>query len=1080
MQATKNGLKSTLRTPGKTLLFLLILTVTAALLCVSCSVYGAVRGYLADCDDYFHTIAELEYIGESYPNQAVYDQGFAAAVEENRDKLSALIQAEPVLAWEPASNELLISPEFSRWDTFVPDPYAAVLRVRLYAFEEKNGLYTALVKESYYSRTDHTGRLIMIRGVDGAPPLQFNTDYLMVGRFFTFSSGFSSLQIEPASFWENGEIVELPPLLPEGASPEEEAPFLRYAEILHLQNDACRVSYTAAIEDLYPFHQQLMTLTEGRFFTQAEYDSAAKVCIVSERIAGMLGLQVGDRFSFTLYRAEGDLYGPDNRSQIDEDSYLIVGLVSHSDSYPYWVFLPDAQVGRELRTVNGYTLGQFRLQNNRVPDFLELAAPLLEHGFRLNVYDQGYAAATEPMEELLFISGIFLAVCLLLAGCALAMQSHIFISRQREAARTMYAMGSGRLHVCVYYLSGALALTVPAAIFGAGIGKLAEGSVYQVLQRFASQYAEQDLRFSATRLAITRTLDFNPVSAMGSYLRAAAILAGGTLIFTLVFALLSLRDRKTKKVSVQSSLSCVGRPDPWPPEARQKQGARRPVVRQPYDATEQIHKKKKTVRQRAPKRAARVSRLSGFFKYGLLSLLRGRGRTVSVLLLGLAAAMFFGRLTDSRNEYQTQLDAYRQNAVITGSATDYYAKGISGLNVKGRPVSLLCSSDLLEEYSATTKLGNIKFLGVEGKEQLPFNWPQYGAYSYETVFHLLSKEPAWAGTSSVSGSPPFHFSEGGSVEWLEGWSEADFIRLDEMDYQFYDYSWAAWRTGSYRSGPAVCALPKSMMEERGIELGDRINTAIAYYHPYWNEIVEPLQLLVVASYVAPTESSTVYSPVTYVREGLEDENYFPIFDGSEEYWVGRESYSAEELAAFQAMGLSPAMSYSSFTFTLRDSKRLDELRAAMDEMGFTWVHSGERVKPFAKIEDDVYLDTVHSMERQIQYVSVLYTALYLLAGVIGFALAWLLIQSRRQEIAVMRALGTQPGRIIGCFLLEQLLLMTAGLGLGLLLCRLTGILLNPTQLKLTAAFLSVWIVSALICLNLGLRKQSFAALTEPE
>ena len=80
----------------------------------------------------------------------------------------------------------------------------------------------------------------------------------------------------------------------------------------------------------------------------------------------------------------------------------------------------------------------------------------------------------------------------------------------------------------------------------------------------------------------------------------------------------------------------------------------------------------------------------------------------------------------------------------------------------------------------------------------------------------------------------------------------------------------------------------------------------------------------------------------------------------------------------------------------------------------------------------------------------------------------------------MRALGTQPGRIIGCFLLEQLLLMTAGLGLGLLLCRLTGIQPNSTQLLLTAAFLCIWIVSALLCLNAGLRKQSFAALTEPE
>ena len=58
--------------------------------------------------------------------------------------------------------------------------------------------------------------------------------------------------------------------------------------------------------------------------------------------------------------------------------------------------------------------------------------------------------------------------------------------------------------------------------------------------------------------------------------------------------------------------------------------------------------------------------------------------------------------------------------------------------------------------------------------------------------------------------------------------------------------------------------------------------------------------------------------------------------------------------------------------------------------------------------------------------------------------------------------------------------MAAGLGIGVLLARLTGIRMNQTQLLLTLAFLSVWTVSALICLNAGLRKQSFAALTEPE
>ena len=1031
MQAIKNGLKSALRTPGKTLLFLLILTVTAALLTVSCSVFGAVRGYLGNCEDYFHTIAELEYIGQYYPNQYVYDEGFAAAVEENRDALSALITAEPVLAWEPASNELMLSPLIHRWDEFVPDPYAAVLRVKLYGYEPSSGLYSAMVTETLYSRSDDTNKLILIRGIDGAEKLDCPASYLVSGYFY------SNFQIEPVSFRDNGELIELPPQLPEGASEAEEAGFQRYADALHRINDSYRVTRTAAMEDLYPFHQQLITLTGGRGFTQKEYDEKAKVCVVSERIAGMLGLELGDSIPFTLFRAEGDLYDVANHVQIEEGDYKIVGIVSHSEDYPYCVFLPDADVSKEIYAVNGYTLGQFRLKNNAVPAFLEAAAPLLEHGFRLNVYDQGYAAATEPMEELLFISGVFLAVCLLLACCALAMQSHIFISRQRETGRTMYSLGSGRTHVCVYFLSAALALTVPAAVFGAGISKLTEGSVYKVLQRFTSQYAEQDLRFSATRIAVTRTLEFNPISSMRTYLTAAAILAGGTLIFTLLFALLSLRERKITK--------------------------------------------KKSVRQYAPKRAGRISRLSGVFKYGLLSLLRGRGRTVAVLLLGVAAAMFFGHLTNSRIGYQEQLAAYQKNAVITGTATDYYAKRISGLNVKGRPVSLLSTSDLLEEFCVTTRLGHIKFLGVEGQEQLPFDWPEYGGYAYETVFYLLSKEPVWTGTSSISDSPLFHFSDGGSVEWLDGWSEADFIRLDDKSFSAYSSAWESWYYGSYRSGPAVCALPKSMMEENGIRLGDRINTAVAYYHPHWDFVVIPVQLQVVASYVAPTESTVVFSPVTYVRDGLQSENLFPIFNENDaDCWIGRDSYSPADLAKYQAKGLTPSLDYSSYTFTLKDAARLDELRAAMDEAGFTWVRSGDRIKPYAMIEDEVYLNTVHSMERQIQYVSVLYGALYLLAGVIGFALAWLLIQSRRREIAVMRALGTQHGRIIGNFLLEQLLLMAAGLGIGVLLARLTGIRMNQTQLLLTLAFLSVWTVSALICLNAGLRKQSFAALTEPE
>lgn len=1038
MQAAKNGLKSTLRTPGKTLLFILILTVTAALLMVSCCVYGAVRGYLDDCEDYFHTIAELEYMGQDYPEQAVYDEAFAAAVEKNRDTLSALIGSESVLSWEPASAEVAYSDAIRRKDVNVPDPDTAVLRLSLNSFNDKLNTYNAIVTETLYSRIDYTDKLIMFRTLDGDHSLNCPGTYLVVGQFYAGRLQNPSFQQNLISITRDGTLTELPPQIPAGASAEEEAPFLRYAQALHAKNDALRVSYTANVEDLYLFHQQVLTLTEGRFFTQAEYDAKAKVCIVSEKTAGMLGLKLGDTIPFTVNHSSGDVFDPDSQTLVDEGDYEIVGITKHSDSYSHWVFLPDAKAAcAAVYPVNGYTLGQFRLKNDGVPAFLELAAPLLEQGFRLNVYDQGYAAATAPMEELLFISAIFLAVCLLLAACALAMQSHIFISRQRETGRTMYALGSGRTHVCVYFLSAALALTVSGAFFGALFGKQAEGRVFKVLQRFAAQFAEQDVRFSTTRLAITRTLEFDPTSSLGSYLTAAGILVGGTLLFTLLFALASLRERKNAK-------------------------------------------KKKTPRPR--KRAGRVSRLSGRFKYGLLSMRRGRGRTVAVLLLGLSAALFFGRLTASLAGYQEQLEAYKANATISGSATDAYGKRISGLLLNGGLVAKLSSSELVEDSCMTFDLGHIRILGVEGGKQIPFKMPEYGSYVYESLFYWLNKEPTWVGTNSVAESPLFHFSESGSVEWLDGWSEADFTRIETEEFLYYD-EWLEMETvRHYQTGPAVCALPKAVMEERGIKLGDTINTVLAYYHPYWDMYLVEQKLRVVASYVAPVGSTTVFTPLTFVRPGFELEEYYIDFSKPHRdfYWLNGKSWTPERLEAYQAMGLTPALNYSSMTFKLKDAARLDDLRQLLADMDFTWVHSGERTKPYAMIEDEVFLNTTHSMERQIQYVSVLYIALYSLAGVIGFALAWLLILSRQKEIAVMRALGTQPGRIVGSFLLEQLLLIALGLGLGVLICRLSGAALNRTQIVLTAAFLGVWTLSALICLIAGLCKKSFAALTEPE
>ena len=1016
MTAIRNGIKCTLRTPWKTILFSAVLILVAALLTVSLCVYSAVRKYLSDCDDYYHTIANLEFIGNDYPDATVYDAELQAAVTAHKDELNALIRSDDVLSFEAESNTVAIVDGLHRWDNYVLEPDRAILRLRCILYDERLDVYFMEVSESYYSGRDYTGSLLYVRSDDmpanGGEKLTNGRSYYTAGRFFKGQTGNKWFFAEAVTFYEDGVPATLPAFTPIDADENALAAYLRYAQDAQRKNDSCRVFMTAALEDYPPFQQQMVALTKGRLFTEEEYASRAQVCVVSERIAGVLELNVGDRIGMTVYTSDEDLYEPGRWETVDAGGYTIVGIYKDTEEYPYRIFLPDADAAKTgVGPVTGYRLGHFRLRNDRAAAFEQQSQPLQTYGFRVTVYDQGYAAATEPMRELMFISIIFLAVCLLLALVAHALQSHLFVSRQKETALTMRALGSGQAHVIVYFLSAALLLSVVSAVIGCVIGKLLEQRVMDAVRQFATQFADKDLRFSGSRLSLTRTLAFEPSIPLSVYAISAAALVTGSLLFTTAFAMRSLKDRKTKAKKRRSALAVL------------------------------------------PKRAGRSTRLSGVLKYALLSMRRGVIRTAAVILLSFIAAVFFGRLTASLDGYRKQLAAYRENAVITGFATDYKGQLIDGMIVRSWPVSNLLQYNLLSSYTVTDTIAYCEALGVtisaDGTEHEveDVRIPYGSSFAFETLIDRLHSESRWVAASSVEGSPIFHYMKVKDIRWLDGYSDADF------------------------SGNAgICALPETMMEEKGIGLGDTVRFLFtdtpSMYFTYI--MCATIDVKVVAAYAADTTKPYVFSPIDYyptaaVMEDLMEQGY-----GDADAYG---DYSTVDAGR---------RSYDSFLFTLRSADDLDALRQALDESGFTYVHSGNRARPFVIIEDEIYLNTTHSMERQIQYVGVLYDALYGIAGVIGLVLAWLLTLSRRQEIAVMRAMGTQPYRILLNFAFEQAALSTVGILLGGALSYLTGCPLSGFFLILCGAFWGIWNLSTLLCLIAGLLKPSYASLTEPE
>ena len=695
-----------------------------------------------------------------------------------------------------------------------------------------------------------------------------------------------------------------------------------------------------------------------------------------------------------------------------------MGICTEAENYPLQVWLPGAKE-TGLGPVTGYTLGQLRLDNEKTSAFLRKAEALEARGFRISVYDQGYAAATEPIRELLYVSVLFLAVCLLLAAVALALQSRLFVSRQRETARTMYALGSGRDHVRVYFLSAALLLTVCAAGIGCVIGRRIEGRVLELLRRFASQFAAQDLRFSFSRLALVRTLDFDPHPPLTVYLASAGTLLLGSVLCTLIFTRSVLKDGKTKRSAVRGR-----RHNP-----RAGQG--------------------------------RTSKLSGPLKYTLLSLVRSRARTAAVLLLCAAAAGFFCRLTASLESYETQLRQYQAGTVIRGYGTDFYGRRMDRLELRPEPILRLLESGLIENANLTRNFGYCTILGVavtaEGVRQMePYAEPETH-FELESLYLEALRSGLWVSTSSVSGSPQFHYRAASDISWLEGYDERSFLHI-----------------------LPICALSAGLMREKGIRLGDSVlilSPILSGNSILFRQAV----LKVVASYASETASKTVFSPLNTGFAFTEDP--FEAYEMLEDFHINYPVEGSDEILTWKLEALNEKdlqwVRYSSFTFTLRDAARLDELRDALGSAGWTWVNSGDRLHSFAMIEDEMYLNTVHSMERQIQYVGALYDSLYLAAGAVGAALAWLLILARRREIALLRALGTPPLRVSVNFFTEQVLLCLLGLALGLGLSRLLGPVTGQARI-LCAAFCGLWCGSTLLCLIVSLRKRAAASLTEPE
>lgn len=964
--------------------FLLIAAVTAFLYLGVNTFYSSVK-LLRECGESYTTIASIEYLGDMYPNESIYDPTMASEVE-NID-FDAIAQNENVLLWQPTDCSIGVIDGFVAHSSDVSYRLYDVLVISQVTPYGRDGEYFAEVTDCLYSyRTDMQGKHIFF--VTDGFDFDFDPDaYYVIHGYSEGLSAFIST-IHLSSFYSYAAAVSgvdcsaIQPCVqldsPSEIYDDPDNVYLSIADYYDVMNNKVYVYRTQSLGDLEEFHQERLRVLSGRLFSEEESENGDKVCVLTETLANDRNLIVGDTVTLRTMDNAGlpaaDCYwGAGSLTRTDD--YRIVGIVNYCDGLEYNVYVP-AVASSASPEKYVYKLGQATIQNGSAEAFAEAVTPLLPARASMKIYDQGYQIVADSLGVIRGASAVLSAVALAAAAAVLLLFAHLFVEKQRETVETMRCFGTKPSETRLYLLFGAGLIAFAAVLCGIWVGTRYASGLMERSYAFVSGLQASDLRYSNGYLGVTKA--FSPVTKTSL-----------PLSFTVAAAVFAM-----------ALAACM----------RFAKGTRHGRVMQA-----RTH----TAAHRAPKRSSVFGK--GPLRYALLSIARNGAKTIVVPLLAAVMALFVCTLLNTRASYGDALETLYDTTELKGYCTTMTGKYAGNLVIAPRYAQMIADIDGVDDEAVAYTM-NYQYLGIAehadgtaGDAQAVPD-PSDG-FTQENMVNQLIAEPLLVFTNNISKAPEFYFSEF-SGSFLPDWSAESFAERDWTE--------------------PFCALSTQFMEENGVSLGDTIRVyvlnTVGYFAKMGNQSTFlGMEFRVAGSFLRQAGEDYIYAPLPancidfggLPESGVADGRRYNIGRG----YLRRQMQDGD-IASLSAQDLTALLldeNYvSSLSFTLGDAEQLTQVKDALEELGFSGPDADRDIRVAVTIEDKDFLSSVGSVEQRIAYLGVLYPVLLTLVCAVGAVSGVLMLNSRRGEIAVMRGLGTPKRRIFLSFFSEQALLLLFG------------------------------------------------------
>ena len=995
----KHSVNSVIRSPWKSLLFVLLLSAAILFVSLGSSMLYSADRMLAQANDQFSTVVSLKYGGLQNLDGAWADKTF----QENLAALdTAPIVEHPSVLAVDTEREIFA---YAENGTEVKQQSSPFVNIVIFTFsltyQEDSGSWTALTDDILFGSTLKPDNYILISPVNTRGG--FINDNLERGKTYLGAAIINYVQgrrtatfvnpatLIPAHAEELQTLTEITDITdyPDYFNSAEGVLWTTLIDSMTIVDKSFTVTASSYLPAISPFHLNQTRLVDGEFDTDD-----LNTCYISDRVSALLGLEVGDTWSLSFH---SDPSGDPSSSYWSEEGFdysaelRIAGIFQEYTGLAFQVYMPLADWVE--KPADTYEFMRVVVENEAVGAYVSYLKDVLPENIEIQIEDQGYAAAVRPIltlrEQAIALTGISA-----LAGIAAAILfSYLFISRQRETARVMMMLGTGRKRTASYLLFGILLIAVLSALLGTTVSSFTDSQMTNSVWKSLQQEDILDTRYSERAMGIP--VEFHPELTTSAWVRwsSAGILILIIVLITVIFAIMALQKPKRKKIRKTTGPSA-------------KAGKALSFRHVPTIG----------------------------LRFALRSIRRNWVQSLIVPVTALILVMFIVSIAYAENQQNQEAAAVYDEVETLAYMSTYLGES--------REVPLHFYADILhllepnfsfdnryqmradenegdfitrlrdtfeennpyiERMILTSKM-HYTYMGVirqAGEDTInteialrPEVTEHSPAWGYDWYQALVRQMPVILFTDSIFTTPEFYQTQDPVIEWLDGYSNE-----------------------SFRSNSYIVALPDRFMEENGINLGDTIRVAIYLADPDAGVFMEAHDFLVVGNYQQGSRSPIIYTPwslICYITL-YDDQAYLAlgsVNDTPTDTWRASNFYLSDDI---MVANLVP-----------EDTRELSALRDYLEEERYSQIGSINQKRLSVVIEDRALSDAVESIQQHIFFMDLVMSIMLVVSGIIGFILSYLLTRHRLHEFAVMRSLGAKRRQVYSAFFLEQFILFLIG------------------------------------------------------